>query len=44
MMAIIALSSWGLSFLRLGRLERYAHALAGAMIAVSGLAVQLLGL
>ena len=44
MLAIIALSSWGLSFLRLGRLERYAHALAGGMIAVSGLAVQFLGL
>jgi len=44
MLAIIALSSWGLSFVRLGRLERYAHAIAGAMIFVSGLAVQLLGL
>ena len=44
MLAIIALSSWGLSFVRLGRLERYAHAIAGAMIFVSGLAVRLLGL
>ncbi len=44
MLAIIALSSWGLSFVRLGRLERYSHALAGAMIFVSGLAVQFLGL
>ena len=44
MLAIIALSSWGLSFVRLGRLERYAHAIAGGMIFVSGLAVQLLGL
>ncbi len=44
MLSIIALSSWGLSFVRLGRLERYAHAIAGAMIFVSGLAVQLLGL
>ena len=44
MLAIIALSSWGLSFVRLGRLERYSHALAGAMIFISGLAVQILGL
>jgi nickel/cobalt exporter len=44
MLAIIALSSWGLSFLRLGRFERFSHALAGAMIFVSGLAVWFLGL
>jgi sulfite exporter TauE/SafE len=44
MLVIIALSSWGLSFVRLGRLERYSHALAGAMILISGLAVQFLGL
>jgi nickel/cobalt transporter (NicO) family protein len=44
MLVIIALSSWGLSFVRLGHLERYSHALAGAMIFASGLAVQLLGI
>ncbi len=44
MLTIIAISSWGVSFLRLGRLERYVHALAGAMIFVSGLSVQFLGL
>ena len=44
MLILIAISSWGLSFLRLGRLERYAHALAGAMIFISGLSVQFLGL
>jgi hypothetical protein len=44
MLAIIALSSWGISFVRLGKLERYAHALAGAMIFFSGLSVQFLGL
>jgi len=44
MLAIIGLSSWGISFLRLGRLERYVHALAGAMIFISGLSVQFLGL
>jgi len=44
MLAIIAAASWGVSFIRLGRLERYVHAIAGAMIFVSGLSVQFLGL
>jgi nickel/cobalt exporter len=44
MLVIITLSSWGLKFVKLGRLERYAHALAGATIFLSGLAVQFLGL
>ncbi len=44
MLTIISLSTWGLSFVRLGRLERYAHALAGGAIFLSGLAVQFLGL
>ncbi|OGD18686.1 MAG: hypothetical protein A2W03_08830 [Candidatus Aminicenantes bacterium RBG_16_63_16] len=44
MLVIIAAASWGASFARLGKLERYSHALAGLMIFVSGLAVQFLGL
>ncbi len=44
MLGIIAISSWGVSFLRLGPVERYVHALAGAMIFISGLSVQFLGL
>jgi nickel/cobalt transporter (NicO) family protein len=44
MLAIIAAASWGVSFVRLGRLERYSHALAGLMIFASGLSVRLLGL
>ncbi|MGQ9672526.1 MAG: urease accessory protein UreH domain-containing protein [Candidatus Aminicenantales bacterium] len=44
MLILITLASWGLSFLTLGRLEKYVHALAGAMIFVSGLSVQFLGL
>ena len=44
MLVIIAFSSWGASFLPLGRLERYVHALAGAMILLSGISVLLLGL
>ncbi len=44
MLVIIAAVSFGASFVRLGKLERYSHALAGLMIFVSGLAVQFLGL
>ncbi|MBN1223309.1 MAG: sulfite exporter TauE/SafE family protein [Candidatus Aminicenantes bacterium] len=44
MLIIIAAASWGAKFVRLGKLERYAHALAGAMIFISGLSVQFLGL
>jgi sulfite exporter TauE/SafE len=44
MLTIIALSSYGLRFVRLGRLERYSHALAGLVIFVSGLGVRFLGL
>jgi ABC-type nickel/cobalt efflux system permease component RcnA len=44
MLTIIALSTWGLTFVRFGRLERYAHALAGGAIFLSGLAVRFLGL
>lgn len=44
MLTIIAISSWGVSLLRFDRLERYVHALAGAMILISGLSVQFLGL
>jgi nickel/cobalt exporter len=44
MLAIIAVSAWGISFVRLGRLERYAHALAGLVIFVSGLGIRFLGL
>jgi len=44
MLVIIAISSWGISFLRFGKLEKYVHVLAGAMIFISGLSVQFLGL
>ncbi|MFH1652586.1 MAG: sulfite exporter TauE/SafE family protein [Pseudomonadota bacterium] len=44
MLGIVILSSWGLSFARIGKLENYTHALAGATICLSGLAVQFLGL
>ncbi len=44
MLVIIGVASFGISFISLGRLERYAHALAGAMIFVSGLSVIVIGL
>ncbi len=44
MLTIIALASWGVKFVKLGKLERYSHALAGAMIFISGISVQFLGL
>jgi len=44
MLVIIAAASFGASFVRLGKLERYSHALAGAMIFISGLSVRFLGL
>lgn len=44
MLTIIAVISWGAGFVRLGRLERYAHAIAGFMIFISGLSVQFFGL
>jgi nickel/cobalt transporter (NicO) family protein len=44
MLAIITAVSWGASFVRLGKLERYSHALAGLVIFVSGLGIQFLGL
>ncbi len=44
MLSVVMLSAWGVSFTRLGPLERYTHALAGATICISGLAIQFLGL
>jgi ABC-type nickel/cobalt efflux system permease component RcnA len=44
MLTIVLFSSWGISFAGFGRMERYAHALAGATICLSGLAIQFLGL
>ena len=44
MLFIIAAASWGVRFIRLGLLERYVHAIAGAMIFISGVSVQFLGL
>ncbi len=44
MLGIVALAHAGIQRLPLGHLERYAHALAGGTLALSGLAVALMGL
>jgi sulfite exporter TauE/SafE len=44
MLAIVLAASWGISFARFGKLERWTHAMAGGAICLSGLAIQFLGL
>lgn len=44
MMTIVMLTAWGVSFAKLGWMERYTHAVAGATICAAGLAIQFLGL
>ncbi len=44
MLAIVLITLYGIRFVRLGKLERYTHALAGAMILLSGAAIAVLGL
>ena len=44
MLGIVLASSYGLAKLPLGKLEKYAHALAGLTIFLSGGAIKFLGL
>jgi nickel/cobalt exporter len=44
MIGVVIISTFGLSFIPLGRLERYTHVIAGAVIFLSGLGIQFLGL
>lgn len=44
MVSIVLISLWGINFLPLGKFEKYSHALAGASICLSGLAITFLGL
>lgn len=43
MLSIVLISSFGISFLPMKRMERYTHAIAGATIFLSGMAIQFLG-
>lgn len=44
MLSMVLLSTYGLNFLPLSKLERYTHALAGGTIFMCGIAIQFLGL
>jgi len=44
MLGLVLLASYGLKFVRLGIMERYTHAIAGATILISGIAILFLGL
>ena len=44
MLAIVLITLYGIKFVRLGKLERYTQALAGAMILLSGATIAVLGL
>jgi sulfite exporter TauE/SafE len=44
MLVLVLLASYGLKFVRLGKMERYTHAIAGATILLSGMGILYLGL
>lgn len=44
MMGVVFLSTWGLQFVRLPRLERFSEAIAGGTITLCGLSIAVLGL
>ncbi|MCU0645602.1 MAG: sulfite exporter TauE/SafE family protein [bacterium] len=44
MLAVVIISTLGISFVPMQRIERYLHALSGAAIFLSGMAIQFLGL
>ncbi len=39
MLAIVLLATYSINFLKFGKLERYSHALAGAIVLLSGIAI-----
>ena len=44
MVGIVLFGVWGVGFVKLGKMERFTHAIAGATICLSGLAIMFLGL
>ncbi len=44
MLGVVLISTFGISFIPVKKFERYAHALAGAVIFLSGISIQFLGL
>lgn len=43
MLSVVLVSTFGINFLPLGKLERFTHAIAGAIIMLSGIGIQFLG-
>jgi len=39
MLAVVLIATFGFNFVKLGKLERYSHALAGAIVFLSGIAI-----
>ena len=39
MLAVVLLATYGINFVKFGKLERYSHALAGAIVLLSGIAI-----
>ena len=44
MLGVVLLTSYGISFARLGKMEKYTHVIAGLTILISGVGIQFLGL
>jgi nickel/cobalt transporter (NicO) family protein len=44
MLGVVLVSAYGISFVRIAKLDRYTHAMAGATILLCGVAIQFLGL
>ena len=44
MLVLVLMASYGLKFVKLGKMERFTHAIAGATILLSGIAILFLGL
>lgn len=44
MLLIVILLTKGISFINIGKIERYSHAIAGAIVLLSGIGIQFLGL
>ena len=44
MIAVVVIAFYGINLLPLGKFEKYTHALAGAIIFLSGFAIEVLGL
>ncbi|MEE9368378.1 MAG: hypothetical protein V3V05_05890 [Pontiella sp.] len=44
MLSVVCIGTLGIQFVKLGSIDRFSHALAGAAVCISGLAIQFMGL